>query len=109
MNLDETSVGLSLSQLSGCVVSKKLWKGNAPPVAKVDNSQKKGAVTFCAMITHQTGLQPQLPQVLLGNRRIFNKAFCSYLDGKVLPRVHVWAEKWLDDWRAVGQVFELGG
>lgn len=93
LNLDETSVGLSFLQPPGCVVSKQRWKELAPPTAKVGNTQKRGAVTFCAMITHQTALQPLLPQVILGNRRILSRAFCASLDGKMSPSVHVWAEK----------------
>ena len=93
LNLDETSVGLWFQQPVGCVAAKQRWRGGIAPTASVPPSRKRGAVTFCAMITHETTLQPLLPQLVLGNKRILTHALRASFEGEISPSLHVWAEK----------------
>lgn len=93
LNFDETSISQWWSQPKGCVVKRSRWKGGVPPKAPVPASRRRGAVTFGALVTHRSDLQPLLPQVVIGNRQVLSKAFCSELTKAVSPVVHVWAEK----------------
>ena len=77
LNLDETSISQWWSQPKGCVVSRKRWRDGVPPKAGVPANRRRGAVTLCALITHKTDVQPFLPQLVLGNKRILPPSFCA--------------------------------
>eukprot|EP00435_Cladocopium_sp_Y103_P060388 s616_g22.t1 len=68
LNFDESSISQWWLQPKGCVVKRSRWKGGIAPRAPVPASRRRGAVTFGALVTHRTDLQPLLPQVVIGNR-----------------------------------------
>ena len=74
-------------------MKRSRWKGGVAPRAPVPASRRRGAVTFGALVTHRTDLQPLLPQVVIGNKHVLPQALCAEVKEAVSPVVHVWAEK----------------
>ena len=89
LNLDETSISQWWSQPKGCVVLRKRWRDGVPPKAGVPANRRRGAVTLCALITHKTDVQPFLPQLVLGNKRILPPSFCAEVSAGA---VKFWSE-----------------
>ena len=52
-------------------------------------NRRRGAVTLCALITHKTDVQPLLPQLVLGNKRILPPSFCAEVSAGA---VKFWSE-----------------
>ena len=90
--MDETSVALWWRHPVGCVVGKARWVGGGPPAANVPADRKRGAATG-AMVTHRVDLQPQFPQLLLGNKQVLSQSLLRSVDGKVSDRLQIWPEK----------------
>jgi hypothetical protein len=74
INLDETSLAYAFTGASGTVICAK----HLPPeivdaTEDADMSDTHGHVTYVSMVTHETHLQPLLPQILIGNEHCFTK------------------------------------
>jgi hypothetical protein len=74
INLDETSVALTQEGGAGAVVTAKTpggcgRKGGSRAVL----ADRRAAITHVALATEDHNVQPYLPQVLLGNKRLLTK------------------------------------
>ena len=76
---------VSLGALSGTVVRQ------GAPMDKVKSQALKARATYICAVTHDPEVQQLLPQVLLGNKRLFPAAFARHA-AELCPRVVVWRE-----------------
>lgn len=85
INVDESSIGFHWGALSGTVVRQGV------PMDKVKSQALKARATYICAVTHDPEAQQLLPQVLLGNKRLFPAAFARHA-AELCPRVVVWRE-----------------
>ena len=85
INMDESSIGFHWGALSGTVVRQ------GAPMDKVKSQALKARATYICAVTHDPEVQQLLPQVLLGNKRLFPAAFARHA-AELCPRVVVWRE-----------------
>ncbi len=84
VNMDETSLALSFEGAVGTVVcSKHIPQTLLAPTADVSTGDTHGHVTFASMITHDTSIQPLLPQVLLGNEHVLTQVLLKEIQPHV--------------------------
>lgn len=88
VNLDETSVGNAFHGAKGNIARRA--KGPAGrPTADAPRAQLRGAVTHVALLTHNTQIQPLLPQILIGNKAKFTRAWLDVGQARQPPHVHL--------------------
>ena len=90
VNMDETSLVRHANGLVGTVV--KNWGGNKVGDKAASLAARRSCMTFMAAITHDTAVQPKLPQVLIGNKHQLTAQVLR--DAKPLPHnIHVFKEE----------------
>ena len=62
-------------------------------VQNVVLSKQRAGFTHVALICDDVSLQPRLPQILLGNERLFPAATIAALQGTLAPNIHLWRRK----------------
>ena len=62
-------------------------------VQDVSTKRRRGAFTHIAMICDDPSIQPRLPQILLGNERIFPKSMVERLSGELAANILLWRRK----------------
>ena len=93
INMDETVLKLNYSKLKGLIVTKKsLPPGFKHKKEQVSSSEEKAALTYCAFITHDSMIQPQLPQVILGNKQKMTLGLLAALAPHKPANFHLWRE-----------------
>lgn len=95
MNLDETACRLHYEQRAGLVLTPEsgALKKRGRLIQNVNTNRRRGGFTHIAMICDDASIQPRLPQILLGNERIFPKAVVDRLTGHLAPNVLLWRRK----------------
>jgi hypothetical protein len=84
INLDESSLCYSFIGSMGTVICSK----HVPPHVQqatedVGTADTRGHVSYGAMVTHDTTIQPLLPQVLLGNEHRFTQTLLRDIEPEV--------------------------
>ena len=69
INMDETSVVRHTSGLVGTIVKYPAGMMRAGDPGSLGD--RRSCITFMASITHDTAIQPKLPQILIGNKHQF--------------------------------------
>jgi hypothetical protein len=73
INADETSLAYGFVGAEGTVICAKfIPKEIRQATENASTDQTHGHITYMAMVTHDTSIQPLLPQVLIGNERRFS-------------------------------------
>ncbi|CAK9114123.1 unnamed protein product, partial [Durusdinium trenchii] len=88
INMDESSLAFHWSGLAGTVAEAAV----SVATDKAKLSSRRARVTYLCCITHDSTVQPLLPQVLLGNSRSFPLEFVKQA-AEVEPGITVWREK----------------
>ena len=90
VNMDETSLVRHANGLVGTVV--KNGGGNKVGDKAASLAARRSCMTLMAAITHDTAVQPKLPQVLIGNKHQLTAQVLR--DAKPLPHnIHVFKEE----------------
>ena len=90
VNMDETSLVRHANGLVGTVV--KNGGGNKVGHKAASLAARRSCMTLMAAITHDTAVQPKLPQVLIGNKHQLTAQVLR--DAKPLPHnIHVFKEE----------------
>ena len=71
VNLDETSIPLAFGGARGYADARP---AGSSAFSAIPQGKKRGAITHICMVTHRSDLQPYLPQIYVGNHRIFTSA-----------------------------------
>ena len=92
INLDETACRLYYEQGKGLVFQPAAGPSgkNARLVQDVSTKRRRGCFTHIAMICDDASIQPRLPQILVGNERIFPGSVVGKLVGRLAPNIFVW-------------------
>ena len=93
INLDETALSMSASDSKGLIVHKKWWGNRLRPGQRISLSRKRRMVTHVCMVTGNSQLQPELPQVFIGNHRCFSEKDLHDVAGAVPGSVQFWRKK----------------
>jgi hypothetical protein len=94
INLDETSLSYSFIGSTGTVVCSK----HIPPHVQqatedANTADTHGHVSYVAMVTHDTAIQPLLPQVLLGNEHRFTQTLLKAIKPEIPPNIVLLRQK----------------
>lgn len=94
VNMDETSMKLNFGKQKGLLVRKHaLPPGKKHRKEQVSSSDSKANVSFLAFLTHDTEIQPKLPQVILGNKRKLTLKIMKELALHQPANFRVWREE----------------
>ena len=91
LNLDETAVSDSFHQAKG--LYHRRLKRRCRAHTQVQKNELRGAVTHVALICDRTEVQPQLPQVIIGNSHRFTKQLMSSVRASTPSTVHLFRRK----------------
>lgn len=92
VNLDETTLKFNYGKNRGLVVMRRaLPPGCKHAKENVSSSEDKAAVTLITFLTHDSSVQPKLPQVMLGNKHKFTLGLLKSLAPP--PNFHMWREE----------------
>ena len=91
LNMDETSICRHVGGLRGTIA--QVSSGRPMPKDSASLAQRRCNISYIACIAHDAAVQPQLPQVLLGNEHQFTKELLRSLVGKVPPNVSIWRQR----------------
>ena len=84
----------STSTSAGCGETiAQVSSGRPMPKDSASLAQRRCNISYIACIAHDAAVQPQLPQVLLGNEHQFTKELLRSLVGKVPPNVSIWRQR----------------
>ena len=94
INMDETSMKLNHGRGKGLLVSKRsLPPGKVRGKEVMSQSDGKACVSFLAFLTHDSSIQPLLPQIVLGNEKLLTLALVASLLPLKPSSFHVWRQK----------------
>jgi hypothetical protein len=94
VNMDETSMKLNYGRQRGLLVRKRaLPPGKKHRKEKMSASDAKANVSFLAFLTHDTAIQPKLPQVILGNKHKMTLKIMKELALHQPENFRVWREE----------------
>jgi hypothetical protein len=94
IDLDETALCYSFTGGEGTVICEKaLPPGEQHAVENATEADIRGHITLITLLTHETGIQVQLPQILLGNEHRFTLALLKSVKPAVLVNVLLWRQK----------------
>ena len=92
--MDETSLAYNYGRGKGFMVSKRaLPSGKTHRKEALSSSDAKARISFLGFVTHDPAVQPQLPQILIGNERRFTKKLLKELAAHTPPGYYLWREK----------------
>ena len=78
--MDETSLVYNYGRGKGFMVSKRaLPSGKTHRKEALSSSDVKARISFLGFVTHDPSVQPQPPQILIGNERRFTKKLLKEL------------------------------
>ena len=87
LNMDETAIVRHMTGLRGTVV-KATSKARAA-IDRASLSHRRSCISFLACISEDVNIQPQLPQVLLGNHNVFTLQVLRSL-GEMTGNIVLW-------------------
>jgi hypothetical protein len=90
LNLDETAIKRAHPGSLGWIVSKSWWPGALRPHQKISKQDERSMITHVGLITHNTTVQGCLPQILIGNERIFTPELMADVSQVAPSKVHCW-------------------
>ena len=99
INLDETRIPFHHTLPRGMQTKKNLRplsglrSRRRKLVQNVGLGKQRAGFTHIALICDDVSLQPRLPQILLGNERLFPAATIEALRGTLPPNNHLWRRK----------------
>ena len=94
INMDETSIAYSYDTGKGLVVSKKaLPSGKSHKKAPRNSSDHKTRVSFMAFVTHDSAIQPKLPQIFVGGEKALPLKVIKAVSPHVPEGFYLWREK----------------
>ena len=71
VNMDETRMLVNYGKQKGLrVLRRSLPPGLKHKKEQLSSAEEKAGLTYIAFITHDTSVQPRLPQILLGNEHV---------------------------------------
>jgi hypothetical protein len=93
VNMDETSVSYNYGKGKGLVISKDaLPPGKSHRKEPVSSSDAKSHVSFLAFITHDSSVQPKLPQIFIGNHHRFTHKLLKSVFPHTPDGYYLWRE-----------------
>jgi hypothetical protein len=93
VNLDETAVSMCSPAAKGMVVTKRWWRGQVRPGQSIPRSVRRSMVTHVGLCTHRTDVQGRLPQIFIGNERIFTQRLMGAVSDLLPPKILFWRKK----------------
>lgn len=94
VNMDETSVAYCYGTGKGLVVSKRvLPSGKFHKKSPATSSDHKTHVSYLAFVTHDSAIQPKLPQIFIGNKKAFLLKTLNALAPDIPEGFFVWREE----------------
>ena len=90
LNLDETAISRAHPGSPGWIVSKSWWPGALRPHQKIPKKDERSMITHVGLITHNTTVQGRLPQILIGNERIFTPELMAAVAQVAPSKVQFW-------------------
>lgn len=90
VNLDETGVNKAYPKAVGMIVGRSWWQGRGRPLQRIPKKDFRQMVTHVGLCTHNTTVQGRLPQIWIGNTRIFTHAFMEAVAQTAPGRVKFW-------------------
>ena len=93
INLDETAVGYSFTGQRGTILcTKNLPSGRQLASESASLADRRGHVTHVCMITHESEIQPKLPQILMGNEHKFTHELLRSVSQERPHNVELWRQ-----------------
>jgi hypothetical protein len=93
INLDETALAYSFAGQKGTVMCTKKHSSLQLACENVSLGDVRGNVTHIGVVTHESDVQPRLPQIILGNEHKFTLSALRAVRGQLPPNVHLWRQK----------------
>lgn len=94
LNLDETAVSMASTNSIGLKVGKRWWPNSKiRPHQKVPLGKRRRLVTHCCISVGDSSLQPELPQVFIGNHKCFSPADVATVQAEPIGNVQFWRKK----------------
>ena len=94
INLDETSLAYAYPQTRGTVIIRKhLPKGRSHKPQRYKLGDLRGHVTYLGFVCNESTVQPELPQILIGNEHFFTLKSLAKAKPHLPKNVYVWREK----------------
>ena len=91
--MDETAVGYSFTGQRGTILcSNKLPSGKRLASEQASLSDRRGHITHVCMITHESEIQPKLPQILMGNEHRFTYELLGSVASERPRNVELWRQ-----------------
>ena len=95
INMDETSLAMSLPNTRGTVIMKR-WRPKTRKVLKRQHLKQKelrSRFTHMSFVTHNSLLQPALPQILICNKSQCTQKELREIRAQLPPNFFIWQEK----------------
>lgn len=91
--MDETCMKLNYGRNKGLMISKQtLPPGRTLKKEQISSSEAKSCVSFLAFLTHDSTIQPKLPQVVLSNKRTITLGMLGLLHAGKPDNIRIWVE-----------------
>jgi len=94
VNMDETSISFHYGKQRGLVVSKHvLPPGKSHKKETVKNDDAKAHLSYLTFLTHDSTVQPKIPQIFLGNKHKLSAGMMKKLAPQIPDGFYVWREE----------------
>ena len=94
VGMDETSLAFHFGGGKGTIISKRaLPKGRRHKRESGNLADRRAYVSHLAFITHDSAIQPRLPQIFIGNKDRFPLKLMEALAPHKPPNVYLWREE----------------
>ena len=91
VNMDETRMLVNYGKQKGLrVLRRSLPRGLKHKKEQLSSAEEKAGLTYIAFITHDTSVQPKLPQILLGNEHVMTLKLLSDLRQTTPGNFRLW-------------------
>ena len=93
VNMDETALAYHIPAAQGTVATVARRAGGGQAVDHASLADTRGHVSYLATIASDPTVQPQLPQVTLGNEHKFTLKALRSVAPDCPPNIHLWRQK----------------
>ena len=91
LNMDETAIPYSFGGQRGCIIRRrKLPPGHHLRLESTSTQDLRGHISMVTFITHDSAMQPKLPQILLGGPGRFTWKLMKEVGPGVPDNIHLW-------------------